>query len=145
MTEHPSHAAPELLAPAGSRDALVAAVANGADAVYLGLKDLNARRGAENFAPRRARRGHALRAPARPARLPHGEHPRAGRRDGRALETVDEAWAAGVDAVIVQDLGLLALHPVASCPQVRVHASTQMNAHNAASVRDAARSSASRA
>ena len=40
---------PELLAPAGSADALVAAVQNGADAVYLGLSAFNARASAENF------------------------------------------------------------------------------------------------
>ena len=40
---------PEILAPAGSPQALIAAVRGGADAVYLGVKSLNARRGAENF------------------------------------------------------------------------------------------------
>ena len=40
---------PELLAPAGSPEALRAAVQNGADAVYLGWGDFNARRGAKNF------------------------------------------------------------------------------------------------
>src|SRR5512136_1449714 len=40
---------PELLAPAGDWDSLRAAVANGADAVYFGLEDFNARRRAENF------------------------------------------------------------------------------------------------
>ena len=39
----------ELLAPAGSREALIAAVQNGADAVYLGARLFNARRGADNF------------------------------------------------------------------------------------------------
>ena len=39
----------ELLAPAGSKEALLAAVQNGADAVYLGVDDFNARRGARNF------------------------------------------------------------------------------------------------
>ena len=39
----------ELLAPAGSREALLAAVQNGADAVYMGLGSFNARRGARNF------------------------------------------------------------------------------------------------
>ena len=39
----------ELLSPAGSKEALTAAVQNGADAVYLGLGDFNARRGAKNF------------------------------------------------------------------------------------------------
>ena len=42
---------PELLAPAGGPDAFLAAIANGADAVYVGLGSLNARRGAENFEP----------------------------------------------------------------------------------------------
>ena len=39
----------ELLAPAGSKEALVAAVQSGADAVYLGVDEFNARRGAHNF------------------------------------------------------------------------------------------------
>ena len=39
----------ELLSPAGSPEAVIAAVQNGADAVYLGLGDFNARRGAKNF------------------------------------------------------------------------------------------------
>ena len=39
----------ELLSPAGDWDALIAAVESGADAVYLGMKSLNARRGAGNF------------------------------------------------------------------------------------------------
>ena len=41
----------ELLSPAGSPEAVIAAVQNGADAVYLGLGDFNARRGAHNFSP----------------------------------------------------------------------------------------------
>ena len=40
---------PELLAPAGSPEAVIAAVQNGADAVYLGIGEFNARRGAKNF------------------------------------------------------------------------------------------------
>ena len=39
----------ELLSPAGSPEAVIAAVQNGADAIYLGLGDFNARRGAKNF------------------------------------------------------------------------------------------------
>ena len=39
----------ELLAPAGSPEAVIAAVQNGADAVYMGLDNFNARRGAKNF------------------------------------------------------------------------------------------------
>jgi putative protease len=124
---------PELLAPAGGPAALRAAVNNGADAVYLGIDRLNARTGAENFA------------------LEHlGETVREAHISGArvyltlnvlvlesemdsALEIVDVAWASGIDAVIVQDLGLLACIR-AVLPHVRVHASTQLNAHNSATV-----------
>ncbi|MGB4593944.1 MAG: U32 family peptidase, partial [Coriobacteriia bacterium] len=119
----------ELLAPAGSPDALVAAVNNGADAVYLGLRELNARRGAANFDL------DGLAAACRFAHL----------RDARvyltanilimpeemtgALAMIDAAWAAGIDAVIVQDLGLLRVLRQA-LPEVRLHVSTQMNTHD---------------
>jgi putative protease len=124
---------PELLAPAGGLDALKAAVRNGADAVYLGTGALNARRGAENFtldgladACRFAHlRGVRVYLTANVVVLP-------AEMDG-ALALVAGAWDAGIDAVIVQDLGLLyALRR--SLPEVRVHASTQIDAHNAASV-----------
>jgi len=119
----------ELLAPAGSETALTAAVNNGADAVYVGLRELNARRGADNLdleGLERACRFSHLRG-ARvyltanilimPEEIPD------------ALAMVDAAWAAGVDAVIVQDLGLMrALRQ--SLPEVRIHASTQINAHD---------------
>jgi putative protease len=124
---------PELLAPAGGPASLNAAVANGADAVYAGLADLNARRGAENFtletlaeATRHAHlSGVRVYLTANVVVLPE-------EMEG-ALDLVASAWEAGVDAVIVQDLGLLALlrrhHP-----DVRLHASTQIDAHNADSV-----------
>ena len=51
----------ELLAPAGGPDAAFAAFHYGADAIYLGLKKFSARAEAENFTPRRGRRGHRLR------------------------------------------------------------------------------------
>ena len=119
----------ELLAPAGGPEALVAAVNNGADAVYLGLSGLNARRGAANF---------DLETLADATRFAH-------LRDARvyltanvlvlpeeleaALEMIDAAWVAGVDAVIVQDLGLLRAIRSAM-PDVRIHASTQIDAMN---------------
>ncbi len=124
---------PELLAPAGGREAFLAAVANGADAIYLGLKELNARRGAENFtleglaeAGRYAHlRGRKVYLTANVLVLPHEME--------AALQSVAAAWKAGVDAVIVQDLGLLRLVR-RELPEVRVHASTQLNAHNVATV-----------
>jgi putative protease len=124
---------PELLAPAGGPASLHAAVANGADAVYAGLADLNARRGAENFtletlteATRHAHlSGVRVYLTANVVVLPE--------EMGAALDLVASAWAAGVDAVIVQDLGLLALLRL-HLPEVRLHASTQIDAHNAGSV-----------
>lgn len=134
---------PELLAPAGSVDALYAAVANGADAVYLGIDRFNARRGAENF---------TLETLADACRFAHLR----GRRIyltlnivvlnsemNEALEVVGRAWSAGVDAVIVQDLGLLACIRT-HLPQVRVHASTQLNAHSTATIEALAEAGVSR-
>lgn len=125
---------PELLAPAGSPDAFTAAVANGADAVYLGLGSLNARRNAENF---------DLESLARATRFAHLHGAKVYLTANivvlpdemqRSVDLVDAAWAAGIDAVIVQDLGLLGqLHRL--LPHVRLHASTQIDAHNVAAVR----------
>lgn len=113
---------------------LRAAVAAGADAVYLGLDELNARRGAENFT--RETIGEACRfahlhgvliyLTANVVILPD--------EMATAVEMIDAAWAAGVDAVIVQDLGLLSVLRTA-LPHVRVHASTQLNTHSSSSVR----------
>lgn len=123
------HTQVELLAPAGGPDALLAAVNNGADAVYLGLGALNARRSATNF---------DLASLAEGARFAHLQGARVYLTANvvvlpdelaAALQLVDEAWAAGVDAVIVQDLGLLRAIRLA-LPHVRIHASTQIDAMN---------------
>jgi len=133
MPEVPTSIRPELLAPAGGPDSLRAAVNNGADAVYLGVDRLNARRGAENFAPdtlaEATRFAHLRGAKVyltanvviRPSEM------------AEALTLVDEAWVSGVDAVIVQDLGL-ARAISSELPHVRMHASTQINAHNTLTV-----------
>ncbi len=133
MRNHHEHQM-ELLAPAGGEESLRAAVANGADAVYLGIDRLNARRKAANFTietlSQACRFAHlrgvrvylTLNVVILPAEMPE------------ALRIVDEAWVAGVDAVIVQDLGLLRCIR-SSLPHVRVHASTQMNAHSSSTVR----------
>lgn len=116
---------PELLAPAGDWEALRAAVANGADAVYFGLSAFNARARAANFTlddlpavvgflhTRNVRGFVALNTLIFSDELPEAE------RFVRAIA------AAGVDAVIVQDLGLVALIK-AIVPTLPVHASTQM-------------------
>ena len=117
---------PELLAPAGDRTCLIAAVENGADAVYFGLQRHNARIRAHNFdgadlpevmalLHRRGVKGYTtLNTLAFPGELTDLE------------DTVRELAAAGVDAVIVQDLGLARLiHAIT--PDLEIHASTQMS------------------
>jgi len=124
----------ELLAPAGGFDALRAAVRNGADAVYLGTTELNARRSAENFTLETLSdacdyahlRGARVYLTANVVVLEHEMLD--------ALRMVARAWEAGVDAVIVQDLGLMRAI-ASSLPEVRIHASTQIDAHNIDSVR----------
>ena len=116
---------PELLAPAGDWECLKAAVTAGADAVYFGLPGFNARLRAENFTekdlPRvmeylhaRGRRGYlTLNVLIFPSELVEAE---------RLLRWVSESK---VDAIIVQDLGLVRLAREV-CPGVEIHASTQM-------------------
>ena len=119
----------ELLAPAGSMEAVAAAVQNGADAVYLGYGDFNARRNAKNFS-REEFAAAVSYCHVRGARvyltlntlLTDRELP-------RAAEFAAEASALGADAVLIQDLGVLRmLRQVA--PDLPVHASTQMTIHN---------------
>lgn len=136
-------AQPELLAPAGGVEALHAAICHGADAVYLGLPAFNARRSADNF---------TLESFAEACRYAHARGVRIyvtmnimvlQDEMAHALSLAREAWLAGADAFIVQDLGLVeALKR--SIPEVRIHCSTQMNIHNAAGVRAAARLGAER-
>jgi putative protease len=116
---------PELLAPAGDWECLKAAVTAGADAVYFGLPAFNARLRAENFTEAdlplvmdylhaRGRRGFlTLNVLIFPSELVEAE---------RLLRWVGESK---VDAIIVQDLGLVRLAREV-CPQVEIHASTQM-------------------
>ena len=119
----------ELLSPAGSPEALTAAVQNGADAVYLGLGDFNARRNAKNFteadlAPAVAYchlRGVKVYLTLNTL-LTDRELPAAAEQARRAAQL-------GADAVLVQDLGVLRAVRQAA-PDLAVHASTQMTVHN---------------
>jgi U32 family peptidase len=116
----------ELLAPAGSPEALDAAVGEGADAVYLGLKDFNARLRSANFTY--AQFESALRSLHK-----------MGKKVYVTVNTVFEQREAdrmyqflkylanqGPDALIVQDFGVVAMAR-AEFPSLRLHASTQMN------------------
>ncbi len=125
----------ELIAPAGDRDCACAAVENGADAVYFGLSaGFNARARAANFTPdqlpellgylhRRGVKGYVtLNTLVFANELSDLE------------ETVRMVVAAGVDAVLVQDLGLARLIR-AVCPELPLHASTQMTLTSAECLR----------
>ncbi|MBR0403841.1 MAG: U32 family peptidase [Eggerthellaceae bacterium] len=124
-------------------ECLHAAVCAGADAVYLGLDEFNARRNAGNFTLesfaqaceyahlRGVRLYVTLNVEILPSEL------------DRALELARQAYEAGADAFIVQDIGLASeLHRM--YPQIPWHASTQMNIHSAAGVEAAAQLGASR-
>ena len=133
----------ELLAPAGNMAALHAAVTGGADAVYLGLETFNARRGADNFTLETLReacdfahlRGVSIYVAMNTIILPD--------EVGEALECVRQAYRAGADGFIVQDIGLAA-EISRTLPEASLHLSTQMNTHNLAGVRAAARLGAER-
>ena len=133
----PTGRAPELLAPAGTPDALRAAVAAGADAVYLGLGAFNARAANDGFTLEELARGCRL-AHAHGARVyvtlnayvHDHEIPEAVALAGRALD-------AGADALIVADAGLMrALRAV--LPNAELHLSTQAGVQEAAGARLAA-------
>ncbi len=124
---------PELLAPAGSVEALYAAVRSGADAVYMGMGRFNARRKASNFdeaafcdAVKYCRqRGVAVHLTLNTL-VSDGEM-------SDALDCLRVACKAGVDAVIVQDIGLAKLVRQAA-PDMPIHASTQMSIHSSAAL-----------
>jgi U32 family peptidase len=131
---HPaSRALPELLAPAGDWDCVRAAVENGADAIYFGLDKFNARMRAQNFTEadlpklmeflhRRGARGYiTLNTLVFENELADAE---------KYLRTM---IAAGVDAVIVQDVGICRLIRELS-PDFPIHASTQMTITSAAGI-----------
>lgn len=124
----------ENLAPAGNREALESAVAAGADAVYLGYAAFSARAGAGNFDEAQLREAvayahlHRVRVYATVNTLvKDGELP-------RVTEVLRLMNAIPVDAILVQDLGVLRLAR-RLFPGLPVHASTQMAIHNAAGVR----------
>ena len=125
---------PELLSPAGSREAFEAAIEGGADAIYIGGASFNARINAKNFAADEL---------ADAVRLAHAYGVKVYQtinimtldREMSELErTVIESAEAGIDAFIVSDLGAAArIRRI--LPDMPLHASTQMSIHNAAGAR----------
>ena len=124
----------ELLAPAGSPEAVTAAIQAGADAVYLGCGDFNARRNAKNFSLeelasavsychiRGAKVYLTLNTLVTDRELP------------AAARTAAQAAEIGVDAVLIQDLGILRMLRQAA-PGLAVHGSTQLTVHSLDGVR----------
>ena len=117
---------PELLAPAGSMSMLKAAVDAGADAVYLGLNQYNARIHATNFTmetlPEALEYAHLRNSKVYITLNTLIE-------DDELMDAVElaiDAYKLGADAFLVQDIGL-ASYLAAHFPQIPLHASTQMN------------------
>ena len=119
----------ELLAPAGSMEALRAAVQNGANAVYLGCGQFNARQSAKNFTPQALTeavkychvRGVAVHLTLNTLV--------SDREMEEAAALIRHAANAGVDAFIVQDLGIISLCRQIA-PHIPLHGSTQMTVHS---------------
>ena len=119
----------KILSPAGNFDCLKAAVYNGADEVYLGINDFNARNNIDGFTIDNLIEAvdfaHVFGVKVHLAIniLFKDEELQS------ALDTVVNAFNLGVDAFIVQDIGLAKLIS-ANYPEIELHASTQMGLHN---------------
>jgi putative protease len=125
---------PELLLPAGNIEAFFAALEGGADAIYLGLRDFNARNRARNFSigqlAAMIKIAHeqsvkiylTLNTLIKNSELP------------ALLDALHVASRLGVDAIIIQDLGVYLL-ATRFFPKLAIHASTQMGLHNSLGAR----------
>ncbi|MBR0355363.1 MAG: U32 family peptidase [Oscillospiraceae bacterium] len=134
----------ELLSPAGSPESVIAAVQNGADAVYLGLDNFNARRGAKNFTDEEFAKA-ARYCRVRGCKVYVTLNTLVGDREMRdVVEAARLASDEGADGLIVQDLGMAAAIRRA-LPDIPLHASTQMSIHNLAGVEAAAEMGMTRA
>ncbi len=119
----------EILAPAGGREQLIAAVCSGADAVYLGTRGFNARRKADNFGETELKEAVAW-CHGRGVRVHVTVNTLVTDPELPALyDTVREVADSGADAVILQDLAAAALFRE-HVPELPRHASTQMSIHN---------------
>ena len=125
---------PELLAPCGDFECLKAAVQNGADSVYLGTSDFNARARAKNF------NDETLKKAIRYAKLRNVKvHVTLNiliknEEFEDAVKLAIKVYNFGADALIIQDLGLLE-YLIKNYPEIPVHASTQMTTHNLSGVK----------
>ncbi len=128
----------EILAPAGGMPQLIAAVRSGADAVYVGLKKFSARASAANFDDKELAEavrychtyGVKLHVTLNTL-IYESEY-------SELFDAISQICKAGADAVIVQDLAV-AKYIKEACPEISLHASTQMAVHNAEGAREAYR------
>jgi putative protease len=123
----------ELLAPAGGPDAALAAFHFGADAIYLGLKKFSARAEAENFTIEEVDEITAYAHSLTPRRRVFVTINTLVRQDEmpELIEDVAALDAIGVDALIIQDLGVYRIARK-HFPNLELHASTQLSVHNRA-------------
>lgn len=125
---------PQLLSPVGSMDSMISAVNNGCDAIYLGGKDFNARQSANNFSNDELNsiidychlRGVNVNLTLN---ILYKEN-----EIQNVLDFVSEIYSYGIDAIIVQDIGIFNLIKN-NFKNVALHASTQMTIHNIEGVR----------
>ncbi len=125
----------KILSPAGNFESLKMAVFNGADEVYLGINDFNARNNIDGF---------DLNSLKQAVEFAHVFGVKvdlainilfSNNEIQSALDTIIDAYNLGVDAFIIQDLGLAQLvHK--NYPQIELHASTQMGIHNLEGVKE---------
>lgn len=119
----------ELLSPVGSKESMIAALNNGCDAIYLGGKDFNARQSANNFTNEELKeiidychkRGVKVNLTLN---ILYKET-----EIQNVLNFVSKVYSYGIDAIIVQDIGIFNLIKN-NFPNVSIHASTQMTIHN---------------
>ncbi len=134
----------ELLAPAGSPESVIAAVQSGADAVYMGFGDFNARRGAANFSQEEFTKAVRY-CRIRGCKVYVTLNTLVGDRElADAAGMARLASDLGADGIIIQDLGLIQVIREA-VPDIPLHASTQMSVHNLAGVEACAQMGLTRA
>lgn len=121
---------PEILAPAGSPEALRAAIEGGADAVYMGGAAFNARINAKNFTPEELREGIAL-AHSYGVKVYIAANTLIYDREREDyLRGAETAYLSGADALIVADIGMA--RELKKRIPIELHASTQLSGHNLA-------------
>lgn len=125
---------PEILAPAGGMEQLIAAVRSGADAVYFGSKNFNARRNAQNFGDESLKEAVTY-CHIRSVKVYVTLNTLVFDREMNDLLNEIELLAkCAVDGIIVQDLGAASIVREV-CPSLPLHASTQMSVHNVSGIK----------